>query len=376
MPAYTAADLQILLSTCQLNVGADHFDRHLTIDDHCWRRVLDAAVDHGLTAQFYAGIQDGSGGPAQMLAEIHSAFLAQACRNLHLTGALFEILPRFRACGVEFAVMKGAAVALLAFKQVTTREFTDLDLLVRPQHIDEARIILHKLGYRQFPNPNGKPHSEKDIVFIRESDQVMVELHWALNPTARRFPLEANGIWTRLQTVSFQNERIPTLGLEDTFLSLCIHGSVHGWTSLKWVYDVAQLITVKGADVDWTAVIRHSTATGCLRTVLVGVQLAVAFFNAPVPNQLTAHIAANLSIFEVVEAMRVAIVERRPLGRPALAFCHIRLHDHMWDRLLVAYHYLPDMEPITTGPSRYVIRPVQLLKWYGVRRLCRAIAAA
>ena len=374
MPAYNAADVQLLLLTCKLGLGTHHTIDGSSTDEDGWRGALNAAIDHGLIGPFNDSVRLIVGVPERILPEIQAAFLVQASRNLELTKALCEILSEFRKCGIEVAVIKGAAVALLAHGHIIQREFTDLDLLVPLQHVVRARIILDSLGYQQLPKHKCKPRSDKDIQFLRYSDQMFVELHWALNAPARRFPLEANGIWNRLQTVSFQAEGIPTLSTEDTLLALCVHGSVHGWTSLKWAYDVAQIIKHKGCTLDWSALLGRSAGAGCLRTLLGAVLLSSLLFNMKLPNRVGAEIAGNSTLLRITEDMRVSIVEKRPLNRSNLAFFHVQLHDRVWDRLLVAYRYLPDSHQITVRPIRYVVRPFLLLWWHGAKRLCAAIA--
>jgi hypothetical protein len=250
-----------------------------------------------------------------------------------------------------------------------------VDLLIHPHDVSRARLLLEKLGYEELRKDKGRLHSEKDIQFERSADDVLLELHWALNPPAKRFRLESNGIWSRLQTLSFHTELIPTLSLEDTFLTLCIHGFVHGWVKLKWAYDIALLIKHEGDILDWSALLSRSSRAGCRRTMLAGVRLASLLFNVEPPDHVAVQVLADPLITAVAQEVRESIIQCRPLSRSDLAFCSIRLHDHIWDRVLVAYRYLPDAHPITTGLSRYFVRPIRLVQWYGPKRLYIAIAS-
>jgi hypothetical protein len=243
-----------------------------------------------------------------------------------------------------------------------------LDLLVLRKDIDQARLVLSRLGYRE------GLHSEKDIQFTRDTDDVLVELHWALNLPTRRFPIEEQGIWTRLQTLPFGDHRIPTLSLEDTLLALSVHGTVHGWTSLKWAYDISLLLKEKADILDWRTLMRRSESAGCLRTLLAGVRMSSVLFHVEPPAHVTALISAAGPVVSVVEQMRRPVLQGQLLSPGDLIFCHVRLHDHVWDRLFVAYKHLPDLHPVTTWPTRYLIRPIRLLQWYGLKRLFIAIA--
>ena len=244
MPAFSTADIEALLALCRHDLGTEPTGG-VRIEHDGWEGVIDAALDHGLIGPLQCAVSNMRSVPEGVVSTIQTAYLAQAARNFQLIHALSEVLAALRKCDIELCVLKGPAVALLAYEQITNRQFTDLDLLIRYEDLSQAEIALAQLGFRRASTGTGRFQGEKDIQFIRDSDNVLLELHWALNAPARRFPIEMTGIWERRQTVCFQDEAIPTLGLEDTMLSLCIHASVHGWSSLKWIFDIAQIVRYK-----------------------------------------------------------------------------------------------------------------------------------
>jgi hypothetical protein len=354
----------MLLSLCRLELGtaADHPQ---CIDENAWPGILIAALENGLIGPLHSAASKIAGIPEQIATRIRTAYLELAASNFQLTDILIEILQSFSDRGIQGIVFKGPALALIAYKYITIREFTDLDLLIRFEDLSTARAALQAVGFRQMGEGIEKFRGEKDIQFMRDTDKVLVELHWALNAPTRRFPIEETGIRARLQTVQYKNVHIPTLGLEDTILSVCIHGSIHGWTSLKWVFDVARLLTSKADVIDWSALVQRCSAAGCKRTLLVSVELASVLFGIKVPDAVRTQASDDASVRRLVERFRVSLLEKRPLSGASLIACHVGLHDRLWDRLLVAYRYLPLPTPNTSGPLRFVIRPVRLLHLYG-----------
>ena len=203
MPAFSTADIEALLALCRHDLGTGPTGG-VRIDHDGWEGVIDATLDHGLIGPVQCAVSNVRSVPEGVVSTIQTAYLAQAARNFQLIHALSEVLAALRKCDIELCVLKGPAVALLAYEQITNRQFTDLDLLIRYEDLSQAEVALAQLGFRRASTGAGRFQGEKDIQFIRDSDNVLLELHWALNAPARRFPIEMTGIWERRQTVCFQ----------------------------------------------------------------------------------------------------------------------------------------------------------------------------
>jgi hypothetical protein len=374
MPAYSVADIEALLSVCRRELGTAGADGDIRFGDDRWRGLIAATLDHGLIGPLYKAALKAGSAPDHILTSVRTAYLTQAARNLQLTTALTEILRAFAECDIEVAVFKGPALALMVYGQITYREFTDLDLLVRAENIKRARLALNNLGYRQLGEDIETGNAHKDIQFLRDVDGAFVELHWALNPPNNRFPLEATGIWDRFDIVYFQNEPIITLSVEDTLIYLCIHASKHRWTSLKWAFDIAQILTRRAATLNWKRLLQRCTAVGCTRTLFFAVQLATRLFAVKMPAELAVQISMSASLMRLVEAVKDSLLQSTPLKESDLMKCAVEIHDRFSDRLFIATlpfpelpHLLPAaLQPITSGPLRFITRPIRLLSVYGL----------
>jgi putative nucleotidyltransferase-like protein len=335
--------------------------------------VVAAALDHGLIGPLHSIASKTASVPSQILSSIRTRYLSQVAHNFQLTTALNEIVRTFTAAGIEVAVLKGAAVALMAYGHVAQREFTDLDLLVHPEDFNRAQFVLESLGYHHLNRNTPHLSSEKDVQFVRKLDDTFVELHWALNPPDTRFPLDETGIWERIETLRVFDQPIRTLSLEDTLIALCIHASKHRWTSLKWTFDIATIATRKSDTLNWDILLQRCAAVGCTRTLLFGLQLASLLFDLKAPARLTAPISMNSWLAGLVEIVKVSLLQSKPLTISDLMRCHIEVHDRFWDRLSIATLPFPDLpgllpkaaQAITSGPLRFITRPVRLLYMYG-----------
>jgi hypothetical protein len=382
VPTDNTADLHVLVQVCRQGLTDEAPSDDVPRENDGWRGILAAADRHGLIGPVQAFASQSNTVPDTVLESLRIAFLTQSARNFGLMEALIEILRAFATASIEVAVWKGPAVALLAYERVAMREFTDLDLLVRPEDLNRGRVVLGNLGYRQNGESDSNRRAEKDIQFKRDADEVVVELHWALNASNRRFPIEATGIWERLQTVYFQNQPIRTLGLEDTLIGLCVHGSVHRWTSLKWVFDVAWIVRFKAATLDWDTLIERCTAAGCSRTLLVSLRVASLLFGVRMPEVIERQMSNNPTVMNLAEKIGHSLKSNQPLSQSDLTASNIQIHDRVWDRFFVAVtgpapeipSLLPAMGRVTSGPLRFISRPVRLAYLYGVPWLRNVVA--
>src|SRR5262245_26206380 len=64
-----------------------------------------------------------------------------------LDAAAVEALEAFERAGVEYLLLKGAALSRLLYTGGRHRAYSDVDLLVSPSSLNGARTALDELGY-------------------------------------------------------------------------------------------------------------------------------------------------------------------------------------------------------------------------------------
>lgn len=83
---------------------------------------------------------------------------------------------------------------------------------------------------------------------LSSSEKIKVEIHWRLNPSPSKDP-SFDELWNRKRQSSLISRPIYYLGREDLFLFLVSHGARHGWSRLRWLLDIKQLLKQR---MDWT----------------------------------------------------------------------------------------------------------------------------
>lgn len=219
-----------------------------------WQRFQSLAchlhrVGPGLPAEFRALLPREV---AQALAEnaraAAMAGLSQKAESQRVAAVLAD-------AGIDCVFLKGWPLAERLFGGAHNRHAKDLDILVRPQQAASAWGVLAKLGYRPTAAHRGAEHllshprflaECNDLELARDAPPLQLELHWR----SQHFPGGpdlADLIWREDRRVRWPLGRAEghVIVPDDraNLIYLALHGESHIWLRLKWLHDVARLIS-------------------------------------------------------------------------------------------------------------------------------------
>jgi hypothetical protein len=354
-----------------------------------WVEVFRLGLVHGaLPRVFGCLVEFGSPGvPEATLAMLGRYTRISAAKNRALAGELLEIVSALKSADVAAVPFKGPAMAAWLYGDLNSRQCGDLDILVRRRDISAAQAALRSRGYRPWRELSHREEewclrNEKDRVFLSNDGKFAVEVHWRFAPGYYRFPMDADSLWDRLESRPF--EGTPMLGIprEEMLLILCVHGTRHQWSSLKWVCDIAMLVS-RERDMNWEQIVGRAGRMGIERALLTGLFLANALLDAPLPA-----IARNRieKVHPVVRrlAMQAWLGMTSPVDREKSSFAaktsfQIASRERLRDRLFSLAHFAISKMPwahVAPAPlrPRFQLGPaIRLVQMYGFRNLCRLV---
>ena len=255
-------------------------------------------------------------------------------RNRALFDELAGVIEALANDGVEAIPFKGPVLAIQAYGDLGLRVFGDLDFLIRDSDMASTMAILLGLGYER-----KKALTEAQIETIqrlqgqdfvyRKAAGIGVEPHTRLTPIKMALDIDYAGLWRRAQRTTLNDRTMLTLAPEDDLLMLAIHGGKEMWWNIKWACDVAAFIG-SHPNLDWVAILERARAQGCLRMVLLAISLAREYFNAAVPDAVTAAERADPIIEPMIGRIMAQWQADEPAGAPSnktLSMDRLRLHD-------------------------------------------------
>jgi len=183
--------------------------------------------------------------PAWVIQKFYSLYVKNTFQMLHLSGEMEHVGRLFAEHDIQCLFLKGPVIAQDLYGDISLRTSCDLDLILPLEDLSKAEAILLQQGYikddyiRTVLNDWKWRHHH--IVFFHSGKGIKVELHWRLNPSPAKDPAFAD-LWSHRRTSSLTKQPIYYLGQEDLFLFLVSHGARHGWSRVRWLLDIRQLL--------------------------------------------------------------------------------------------------------------------------------------
>ncbi len=312
--------------------------------------------------------------PSDMLAQLEKEFHANAWLNLHLSRELIKIVKLLQADGIRIIPFKGVTLAASVYGNLSLRHAGDIDLLVSPAEIRQAKQLLLNVGFKTASMSAAAEaaylQTANHFCLSRAGTRTTVELHWQILP--KRYPpgVDFESLWQRSRPIELLGERIPGLCQEDLLSFLCVHLLKHPWPSLRWLADIAELIKLHQHTIDWPAVLSRPAIGGSRRMLWLGVYLAQRILDAPLPKEVRAKIESDPALPLLAEQVGHRLFQEECLSARAnwqFYLLQLKLLDSLSDRLRYV-RYL--VTPYNTAPG-YLTLPRWLYPLYYVTRPLR-----
>lgn len=211
---------------------------------------------------------------------------------------------------IEFLAFKGLALLMLTDQELNQRHCGDMDLLlVNPNDLTAADELLRNAGYHRmvkaeiFAKNNPKFQNFfnfKDLVYTHPSTGIRLELHFSLFHKDL-LPVTSKQLHENRSHIKIGSQSIPALSLQDHLIYLLVHGSVSGWTRLKWLVDIP-LVSNNGEAYKDDAFLKLSQKLGVQRMVGQGLVLANNCLDMPVSDQVASYYKSSFATHALVFA--------------------------------------------------------------------------
>jgi len=318
----------LIASVSHRNKGIEPFASY-DADKIDWHRLLRLADVHGVGPMLCQSfISEAPINGSAAVAQLRNDFQNTAKANLLRVRELLRVVRALENRSISVVPYKGPALAAMIYGDVTLREFSDLDLLIRPADLAGARVILAEMGYvpeQLLSIREERKHlrSACEYNFQHRQLGILLELHWQILP--RQFSLRFNveRMWSRLGSTALAASRVQCLKVEDLLVVLCAHAAKHLWTRLIWIADIAGLM-LHNPGLDWTDITLHSSTIGAQRILLVSLSVVERIFSLELPEQLERLIASDPEAGRLAQAATTRLLEQEP-SAPSPLQHHITL---------------------------------------------------
>jgi len=239
-----------------------------------------------------------------LLTTLKNAYRRTWRDNQLLFHEVSKILRALDASGIRTIVIKGAALALLYYKDAAIRPMNDFDLMIPERQRSAAIAVMRDLGWTPMPrSPEALTEGYLSIVnshgFTHRSGREC-DLHWHLFPECCR-PDDDRDFWDG--AVPFEIRDVPTLSLSPTdhLLHICIHGAE--WNPIppiRWIADAAMIM--KRSSIDWDRIVAQARKRRLTIILTATLDYLAAQYKAPVPAEIVQSLRnTQVSRMEIAE---------------------------------------------------------------------------
>jgi Uncharacterised nucleotidyltransferase len=268
-----------------------------------WSRFLRLANRHQVVGPIHDGLSRAQlDVPPQTAREISALAATLVCENLEMARESLRVQRLFDGADLPVLFIKGAALAVLAFGNPGLRASQDIDLLVPYEALPTAIALILRAGYRRFDPPPDISDAKlrllmplrKDFAYVHQVTGLRIELHWRLllNPHA----MAETSIMAASRVVPLAGAAgLRTLGDEDLFTYVCMHGALHWWNRLKWLADLSALLASTPED-GVERLVRGAEARGAGRATAQALLLCRRLLKTPLPARLAATLDKSATV--------------------------------------------------------------------------------
>ena len=188
---------------------------------------------------------------------------------------------------------KGVVAQQWLYHQDDFRPAKDIDILVRPEHIQPIISIIEDLGYLPFSYKSEIPTDAKALQKLGSLDLkhpstgVIIELHWQLWNKRGEIPTDFDALWQQKTTLAIDHSQLDTLNPHLHLCYLCYHGTGHFWYRLFWLRDIQ--LALGNPNIDWKDTIHTAQKEGVLPSVLLACYLCQTLFGSDIPPEVSQH---------------------------------------------------------------------------------------
>ncbi|MEK3991752.1 nucleotidyltransferase domain-containing protein [Robertmurraya sp. FSL R5-0851] len=212
-----------------------------------WELFLELAIHHRLYPNLAVRLRSLCipSIPKNIVNKVNQYFEYNTFLMLQYSSEMSHISSLFSENGIRSLFLKGPILAKELYGDISLRTSSDLDLLVELKDLSKVDKLLTEKGYVKDEYIQSILSDWKwrhhHFTYINPINNIKIEIHWRLNPGPGREP-SFNYLWSRKETSLYTGKPIHYLGHVDLFYFLVTHGARHGWSRLRWLVDIHQLI--------------------------------------------------------------------------------------------------------------------------------------
>lgn len=260
-----------------------------------WDYLIKTIVDRGIAPLLYTKLPKLSNAnllPKAAATKLQQAYLITFSRSTVLYEHFRMVANAFAKFNIPIIALKGVYLSENLYQDIGLRQFSDIDLLVKPEDGTKAIAVLSDMGY--------KPMSFKVSEFVKKNTEVIhydpmiyngvsIELHTKLHKDREVYHVNQEHIWQNKMSVTINKIPAYSLGINDLLIHLCIHLDKHFISeSVQFTCfnDITNYLEEFSKQIDWIEFVSLCKSYNCEKVVFKYLVLVHDYMNASMPENV------------------------------------------------------------------------------------------
>jgi hypothetical protein len=298
-----STEARLLLSTAQYPAQQATI-RALLSDDVDWGRLIAMSFDEGTQPVLWRQIRRAAPELVPIATADHLRQIERAAefRLLYLERRLGDALAALAGAGISTLLLKGAALSYTVYGSIAERPMADIDLLVDPRRVGDARDILLSAGWKPaYPSEfdgwyETMHHLPPFVDEIVPNLEIGLDLHTELfSETHTPYQLSPEELWRDAKPAAGLPEGVFVPSRVHQLLHCCLHYawshrlSGTGWRTYR---DIAAICGDEG--FDWSDFVKRTQGCNGELAAYWSLRLARSLAGADVPDEILSHLRPSL----------------------------------------------------------------------------------
>ena len=296
----------LVLESVKIHKNSELIEK-LICDINDWDNFARLAYAHGIFPLVYKTLKTYETFMSQeVLMKMKKYYMDIVKQSMLMTSELLSIMKLFEENSINAISFKGPLLSQMAYKDISSRQYVDLDILINEKDIVLATKVLTENFYKSEYNLTSYQNQNllknvHDVAFYNTKNSVRLECHWTL--TSGEFYINIQN-WNLFEDVSYvkiNNTPVPTVENEKLIVYLCIHGYKHMWERIEWLSDILYLND--NNTVDWKEVLKLAYSIDADRVVLSSLYLCEQMLNMELSNEISQAIKKDKKLLKISQKM-------------------------------------------------------------------------
>lgn len=212
-----------------------------------WDNFISLSYSHGVFPLVYKILKKYDEKiPLDKLSFMKQTYMDIVKQNMLMTSELIKISKLLEENDIKSIAFKGPVLSMLAYGDVISRQYVDLDILVEKNQLIQVVELLIENNYinilpLQIISNEICLNTIKDFTLQNKISKINIEIHWNLFESKYDLAFKRLDI-PSISTILINQNSIQTIPNETLLVYLCFHGSKHAWERIEWISDIDKFI--------------------------------------------------------------------------------------------------------------------------------------